>query len=109
MPHLRLSAIKEEDVKVISETLLEPLAFTLGCPEDYFTFEFVPSVFYFGGQKASNALATVEVHWFERTQDQQNLVAQMIHEALNAMGYAETIIMFKKLEEKAYYDNGQHY
>lgn len=109
MPHLRFRAVSEENVKQLSENLLEPLAFTLGCPEDYFTFEYVPNVFYYGGEKALNPSPTIEVHWFTRTQDQQNLVAQMIHEALTALGYEETIIIFKKLEETAYYDNGQHY
>lgn len=109
MPHLRFRAVSEDHVRHLSENLLEPLAFTLGCPEDYFTFEYLPTAFYYGGEKALNAPATAEVHWFTRTQDQQNLVAQMIHEALTALGYEETTVMFFKLEEKAYYEGGQHY
>lgn len=108
MPHLRFRAVEEVHVAQLSDTLLEPLAFTLNCPEDYFTFEYLPTQFYYAGQKVKG-LATVEIHWFSRSQDIQDLVAQMVHEGLQKLGYEETSVIFTELRSEAYYDNGQHY
>lgn len=108
MPHLRFRAVEENHVKTLSETLAEALSFALNTPADYFTFEHVKTAFYYGGE-AVKGPATVEVMWFERGQEAQDLTAQMLHEALMSNGYEETTIIFAPLAPKAYYDNGQHY
>lgn len=108
MPHLRFRAVEEAHVQQLSENMPEALAFVLNCPVDYFTLEHVKTTFYFGGNKVQ-ATPMVEVHWFERGQETRDLVAQMIHEAVTALGYDETMVVFKPLDPLAYYDNGMHY
>lgn len=108
MPHLRFRAVEESSVAKISEEMVEALSFALSCPEDYFSFEWIPSQFYFRGEKVSG-VPTVEIIWFERGQDQRDLIAQMLHEGLLALGYEESTIIFTAAPEEAYYDNGQHY
>ena len=108
MPHLRFRAVEEPHVQKLSEDLPEALAFVLNCPEDYFTLEHVKTTFYFGGS-AVKATPMVEIQWFERGQEARDLVAQMIHEALNGLGYEETMVVFTPLDPLAYYDNGMHY
>lgn len=108
MPHLRFRAVEEATVMEISETMAEALSFALNTPADYFTFEHVKTDFYFGG-KAVKGTPIIEVWWFDRSQEAQDLTAQMIHEAIISKGYEETSIIFHKLSAESYYDNGQHY
>lgn len=108
MPHLRFRAIEETKVQKLSDMLAEPLSFVLNCPADYFSFEWIPSHYYFSGEKTIG-IPTVEIVWFDRGQDQQDLVAQMIHERLMELECEETTIIFTKVPEESYYDNGQHY
>lgn len=108
MPHLRFRAVEETVVRDLSETLRDALSFALNCPPDYFTFEHVKTDFFYGGA-AVQGPSTVEVHWFERPQEMQDLSAQMIHEALAAKGCGETIVIFTTLHKTTYYENGQHY
>jgi hypothetical protein len=108
MPHLRFRAVEEADVKAVSEPLAEALSFALNTPIDYFTFEHIKTTFYFGGEIVK-AIPTIEVLWFDRGQEAQDLTAQMLHESMLNRGYEETTICFIPLEHNAYYDNGQHY
>ena len=108
MPHLRFRAVEEPMVQKLSDLLPEPLSFVLGCPADYFSFEWIPSRYYFSGESVLG-IPTVEIIWFDRGQDQQDLVAQMVHERMIEMGCEETTIIFTNVTEGAYYDNGQHY
>lgn len=108
MPHLKFTSVSEDVVREMSEKILEPLAFALSCPEDYFSFEWNVNPIYFGGSKVEG-LPTVEVAWFDRGQEKRDLVAQMVHEAMQALGVKETCIFFTTLIESSYYDNGQHY
>ncbi len=108
MPHLKFTSVEETVVEKLSESILEPLAFALSCPEDYFSFECNQNPIYFAGRKVKG-LATVEVLWFDRGQEKRDLVAQMIHEAMQKFGIEETCVFFTTLLEDSYYDNGQHY
>lgn len=108
MPHLRFRAVEEDIVKSLSGPLAEALSFALNCPADYFTFEHIKTAFYFGGE-AVKGIPTIEIIWFDRGQEAQDLTAQMLHEAILANGYEETTLIFTPLVKSAYYDNGQHY
>ncbi|MFD2180336.1 DUF1904 family protein [Veronia pacifica] len=111
MPHFRFRAIEEKHVATLSESLLTPLQPLMDCPEEDFTFEFIPSTFYFRGQQG-NDYPFVEVMWFDRGQETQNRVASEVTVQIRDLigdQNKDIAVIFNALVPAQYYDNGSHY
>lgn len=111
MPHLRLRAVEFDHVKAMSMTLVDELLPLMACPREDFTVEHVSTTFIFDGE-VSDAYPFVEVLWFDRGQEIQDQVAEVITRIVrDELEDAEldVAVIFTALSPAAYYDNGRHY
>ncbi len=110
MPHFRFRALDEQVVQTLSDSLLEPLLPLMKSPAEDFTFESISSQFYHSGL-TSAAYPFVEVLWFERGQQVQDEVAEVITQQIRQhLGHEQDVaVIFTALNPSQYYDNGQHY
>ncbi|MCQ1059433.1 DUF1904 domain-containing protein [Photobacterium sp. ZSDE20] len=111
MPHLRFRAVEFDHVKALSTKLVDYLEPLMACPREDFTLEHVSTTFIFDGE-VSDAYPFVEVLWFDRGQEVQDQVAQLITEAVRAEfeePEQDVAVIFTALTASAYYDNGSHY
>ncbi|PSW09349.1 DUF1904 domain-containing protein [Photobacterium sanctipauli] len=111
MPHLRFRAVEFDDVKALSTKLVDDLQPLMACPREDFTLEHISTTFIFDGD-VSDAYPFVEVLWFDRGQEVQDQVAQVITEAIRTQAHSadlDVAVIFNALTPTAYYDNGSHY
>ena len=110
MPHLRFRALEPQTVQAISETLVDELQPLMACPREDFTLEYLFSTFFFDGE-VSAAYPFIEVCWFNRGQEVQDQVAQIITDKVRDVLQKEVdvAVVFTALNPNEYYDNGQHY
>lgn len=108
MPILTLRAVKEEEVLKISKELIDELEALLNCPRDYFTIELRNSTFIKDG-KVCEGYPIVDVSWFDRGQELQDKAAEIITKHIKSFGYETVDVIFHKLIEEAYYENGKHF
>ncbi|GAA5646298.1 DUF1904 domain-containing protein [Vibrio proteolyticus] len=110
MPHLRFRAVEPQTVQTLSNTLLDELQPLMVCPREDFTFEYIYSTFYYESEVTA-AYPFVEVLWFDRGQEVQDQVAQIITQQVRAiMGEdVDVAVIFSALNPNEYYDNAQHY
>ncbi|PSW59760.1 DUF1904 domain-containing protein [Photobacterium kishitanii] len=111
MPHLRFRAIAFDTVKQLSTKLVDDLQPLMACPREDFTVEHIPASFIFDGE-VSDAYPFVEVFWFDRGQQTQDLVADTITAIVRSAvedPQQDVAVIFSALTPSAYYDNGKHY
>lgn len=111
MPHLRFRALESSQVASLSLSLMKPLALLIPCPPDDITFESIASQFFYEGQP-SVAYPFVEILWFDRGQEIQDKVAQLVTDAIRQLlddPNKDVAIIFTLLKAEQYYDNGSHY
>ncbi|PSU19589.1 DUF1904 domain-containing protein [Photobacterium kishitanii] len=111
MPHLRFRAIAFDTVKQLSTKLVDDLQPLMACPREDFTVEHIPASFIFDGE-VSDAYPFVEVFWFDRGQQTQDLVADTITAIVRSAvedPQQDVAVIFTALTLSAYYDNGKHY
>lgn len=108
MPALKLKAIDAKKALTISKVLIDELQELIQCPRDYFSIEVTQSKFIMDG-KFVGGPQTVDVFWFDRGQDVQDKVAKIITKHINSIGYKSVDVVFHTLEEKKYYENGEHF
>lgn len=108
MPALKLKAIDAQKVLTISKELIDELQEIIQCPRDYFSIEVVQSTFIMDGAFVLGP-ASVDVLWFDRGQDIQNKTAKAITKYIQAIGYENIDVVFYPLEERKYYENGEHF
>ncbi len=109
MPHLRFRGVEKEKVKEISRVLVDQLAEIVGCPRDWFTLECIDTEFIFDGEE-SRGYPFVEVLWFDRGQEAKNRAATAVTHAIKSKYPTEdTCVIFTNLNEKDYYENGNHF
>lgn len=107
MPMLKFRGIEKSEVIKESKVLVDKLAEVINCPRDYFTLELSNSEYIFDGE-TSLAPSIIEVSWFDRGQEVQDKVAKIITDFFKGdREYLE--VFFNRLEEKAYYENGEHF
>jgi len=106
MPHIRFKALKSDQVAKLSQSLPEPLAKAMATDPDNFTFEYLPYQFFEKGQAVSS-YPFVEVLWFARAQSVQDESAQIITQAIKALGdYNDVVVTFTVISRSDYYENG---
>jgi hypothetical protein len=108
MPLLRFRAIEAKDICAISTDLVDELQALLQCPRDYFTLESVQSLFIQDGGFV-NGSPVIEIAWFDRGQEIQDKVAAIVTNYMHSAGYKSVDVIFTKLEEQCYYENGKHF
>ena len=109
MPHLRIRAVDLEHVRALSETLAPELATAMNTEIDNFTFEAIPTEFFFNGH-AANGYPFVEVLWFARPQAVQDYSARIITQQIKQLTQApDVVVVFVALSRESYYENGEHF
>lgn len=107
MPMLKFRGITKEEVRSESKILVDKLAKIVECPRDYFTLEMIDSTYIFDGEVVEQP-SIIEVSWFDRGQEVQNVVASIITEHFRKdREYLE--VFFNKLNTSDYYENGEHF
>lgn len=108
MPHLRIRGMKSHEIKDISKEMVDELQNIIGCPRDYFTLEYIPSIFILDGEE-SEGYPFVEVLWFDRGQEVQDKVAKAITDRIKKLEYEDVCVIFFNLAKDKYYENGEHF
>ncbi len=108
MPQVIFKGIKKQDVAEISKHLPKMLEQASEIPADWFTVEYIETLFFSGGDLVSS-YPIVQVNWFDRGQDIKDKVAKEITKATASVGYNQIEIFFIPLEKQSYYENGEHY
>jgi hypothetical protein len=110
MPHFRFRAVEPQTVQHLSKTLVDELQSPMNAPREDFTFEYIYTTFFQEGE-VSQAYPFVEVLWFDRGQETQDQVAQVITQQVrDVMGEeVDVAVIFTALNQTDYYDNAQHY
>ena len=108
MPHLKVRGVELIRLCAISKQLVDELEELIKCPRNYFTIELMNSTFIMDGETAME-YPIVEIAWFDRGQEIQDNVAKIVTSYINKAGYKSVDIIFTVLEEKKYYENGEHF
>ncbi len=110
MPHFRFRAVEPQTVQHLSKTLVDELQSPMNAPREDFTFEYIYTTFFQEGEVAP-AYPFVEVLWFDRGQETQDRVAQIITQQVRGVigEEVDVAVIFTALSQKDYYDNAQHY
>lgn len=108
MPQVKIKGIEGKEVFIISKELIDELQELLQCPRNYFSIECINSTFIMDGNYVST-YPIIEVAWFDRGQELQDKVAKIITKYIQSLGYKDVDVIFTLLEEKRYYENGEHF
>jgi phenylpyruvate tautomerase PptA (4-oxalocrotonate tautomerase family) len=108
MPQLLIRGISAEQVKSISQPLVEELADLCACGTDNFTLEVVNSTFVFDG-KVVPGYPFIEVKWFERGLEVQDKFAYIITKQVHSLEIPEVEVAFSTFRESGYYLNGKSF
>ena len=108
MPQLKVRGIELIRLSEISKALIDELEELLKCPRNYFTIECINSTF-IRDQEMAMDYPIVEIAWFDRGQEIQDNVAKIVTNYIHKVGYKAVDIIFTTLEEKKYYENGEHF
>jgi hypothetical protein len=108
MPQLKVRGIELIRLCEISKLLVDELEELLKCPRNYFTIECINSTFVMDGEIAMD-YPIIEIAWFDRGQEIQDNVAKIVTNHMHKVGYKSVDIIFTVLEEKKYYENGEHF
>ena len=108
MPIIRFKAIESKKVCDISKDLEDDLQELIQCPREYFNLAVDQSLYVRDG-KFVDGEAIVEISWFDRGQEIQDKAAKIITNHVNSIGYSNVDVIFFKLEENRYYENGEHF
>ncbi|RQW62267.1 DUF1904 domain-containing protein [Vibrio viridaestus] len=110
MPHFRFRAVEPQTVQPLSKTLIDDLESLMKSPRPDFTFEYIYATFYHEGE-VTPAYPFVEVLWFDRGQEVQDKVAQIVTQRVKELvgNDVDVAVIFTALNPNQYYDNAKHY
>ena len=109
MPQIKVRGINENDICKISEKMIDELVEAVKCPRDYFEIECIKSVAIRNG-KIADVYPFVEVAWFDRGQEVQDMVAKIITDNIRENLNVESMdLAFTVFEKEKYYENGDHF
>lgn len=103
MPQLIFKGIKIEEVKLLSESLLEKLAMLTDTPKDYFSFECPQTMYFFAG-KQIELYPLIEIIQFDRGETTESAMAQLIQSEVKALGYTDCEVYFTHVNRENYYE-----
>lgn len=110
MPHIRFRAVSVDTLQRISTPLLAELCTLTGGKPEFVTLECVDSIRVRDGAIEAG-FPFVELVWFERPQEMQDVAAALITRHLKAVLGEQTYVVVQVLPivKSHYYSNGQHY
>jgi len=108
MPILTMRAMECNKICSISKNLIDELEELLKCPRDYFNIEVVNSTYIKEGEIVKG-YPIVDISWFDRGQELQDRVAEIVTKYIHSCGYTDVDIIFHVLSENSYYENGKHF
>ncbi|MNT14108.1 hypothetical protein D3C72_1491000 [compost metagenome] len=106
MPHIRMRGIEEKHVAALSASLVEDLAKTIQTSPDNFTFEHIQTRFFEKGQPCPG-YPFIEVLWFPRSIEIQNVAAELITKAIKMLVSQDVAVVFTAVTPSSYYENGK--
>ncbi len=112
MPHIRIRAMTDSDVKNLSQVLPKELSLIMNTPEENFTVEKIHSVFYRDGVIVPDGLGDpmIEIHWFDRGAEMKAVAAKKVTELVRGFSKSEFIVVvFFDLPKTDYFENGEHF
>lgn len=109
MPQIKIRGIHENNICKISKKMIDDLVEVVKCPRDYFEIECIKSVAIRDG-KIADVYPFVEVAWFDRGQEVQDIVARIITDSIrNNLDVESMDLAFTVFEKEKYYENGEHF
>lgn len=108
MPQIIVKGVNENEVKQLSMDCSAKLGKICDCPSDWFVFDYIQSRFFDESGEIKH-WPVVQVWWFSRPQNVQDEIATCLNEYLKKLGYPGSQISFHIFEEKAYYEEGEHF
>lgn len=112
MPHIRVRAMTDSDLKKLSQKLVKELSVIMNSAEENFTLEKIETVFYRDGavKPFDQCDPMVEVHWFDRGPEIKSAAAKTITELVRECSKSEFIaVVFFDLSRENYFENGVHF
>lgn len=106
MPQIMFRGVSVDQVKQMSQPLVEELANICSCGTDNFTLEIPQSTYISNGTEIA-MYPFIEVKWFERGQEIRDLVAGAITKHVMDLGLEEVEVAFLTYKEEAYYIDGE--
>ncbi len=108
MPQIRMRGVQAEKIAPVSKDLVDQLHAITGTAREHFTIELTHSTYILDGAVVPS-IPFVEIAWFDRGQEVQDRVAQVVTAAMKQAGYPELDMVFTLMERSRYYENGQHF
>lgn len=108
MPQISFRGIERKTVKKISGKIVDELKDIVEAPADWFTVEYIPSEFFTYGQEGGG-YPLIQVHWFGRSLEIQDKVAEILTDIVKSEGYNEVEISFQLFDKRSYYENANHF
>lgn len=108
MPQIRMRGVEAQKIAPVSKELVDQLQSITGTPREHFTIELTHSTYLLDGE-AIPSIPFVEIAWFDRGQEMQDRVAQVVTTAMHKAGYADVDVVFTIMERSRYYENGKHF
>jgi hypothetical protein len=109
MPQIKIRGIHENEICKISDKMIDELVDAVKCPRDNFEIECIKSVAIREG-KIADVYPFVEVAWFDRGQEVQDIVAKIITDSIrNNLEIESMDLAFTVFEKEKYYENGEHF
>ncbi len=117
MPHIKITGLDTERVRILSRTVSKSLSEIIDCPIDWITFSIDTSsngTIFCNGALAKDTVF-IHVEWFDRGCEIKDSVAKIITDGiLHTKDFISTEIecvdvIFVNLEKSDYYENGKHF
>lgn len=109
MPHLRIRSIDEKNVRDLTLSLIPELSKMTGAPEEHFSVEHIPSIYYAQGRQIEGD-PFCEILWFDRGAEIQDQVARLVTAHLAKIkSDKDIVVVFTLFPKTHYYENGQHF
>ena len=108
MPQIIFKGTEEADIINISKELLDELEKQTEIPRDYFTLEYVETVYIMDGERIK-LYPLIEIIMFDRGEEIKDKIAGITDRLLRKEGYEQIEIYFTDLKKRDYYENGEHY
>lgn len=108
MPRLTTYALDLSTVQKMSADLVQETAAVIGCPAEYVTLQANLDAFIRDGQLVKGD-PFVEVCMFEREQDKEDQLAQLLTNIFKRHGIPAVDIYLTHLSRRRYYENGEHF
>ncbi|NLN83382.1 MAG: DUF1904 family protein [Firmicutes bacterium] len=103
MPTLVFRGVKPSDLQTLAQPLIEKLSQVAQCEKRVFTLELTQTT-HFDESGLIESYPMIEVHWFDRPQEQQDEAAQVIADFMKNLGYKRVKVSFIIIDRTAFYD-----